>query len=272
MAVLITGAGSGIGRALAVLLLSKDARVPVIFLVGRREESLLETSSLCTSTSCKTVCIIADVASDDAPRIIAAAVTAAAIRLSSVIHCAGTLGPIAPLSRVSRRDFESVMSTNLTGPVFLTSALLPLMETGSRILHISSGAAQRAIEGWGPYCISKAALNMAYRMFAIELKEQGISVGSARPGVVETAMQEAIRKGDVEIFPDHNRFIDLHKSMETTGATTIPHPPPSTSLDTCENVAYFLAWLLSDKLSAEEFSSIEWDSRDTAHHPRWCII
>ena len=267
MAALITGGGSGIGRGLAVLLSNRG--VPVIYIVGRRGDALAETAALCKSS--KVICIVADVASHDAPGIIASSITSAA-SLRWVIHCAGTLGPIAPLSRVSRADFEAVMSTNVTGPVFLTSALIPFMESGSRILHISSGAAQRAIEGWGSYCVSKAALNMAYRMFAIELREQGISVGSARPGVVETNMQEEIRRGHVDVFPDRSRFIDLHKSMENAASTlpASPYPPPSNALDTCENVSYFLAWLLSDNLTPEEFSSAEWDSRDSAHHHRWC--
>ena len=277
MAALITGGGSGIGRALAILLASRGT--PVI-LVGRREFALLETSAACSAALSSSLVriVVADVASVDAPALIVAAVEGFSLRLSYVVHCAGQLGPIAPLSRVSRGDFEAVMATNVTGPVFLTAALLPLMASGARVLHISSGAAIKPIQGWGTYCISKAALNMAYRMLAVELKDANVAVGSVRPGVVETAMQEYIRSGDALVFPDHKRFIDLHKGMAVAVAdanavavSRLPQPPPTAGLDTCENVAFFLAWLLNGAdVSAQEFSASEWDSRDNVHHARWC--
>eukprot|EP00957_Ditylum_brightwellii_P005530 424079-Ditylum_brightwellii.AAC.1 len=91
------------------------------------------------------------------------------------------------------------MAVNMEGPLFLTQALLPKLKAatttigGARVLHISSGASQKPYRGWGPYCTSKAGLNMIYRVLREELQPHNIHVGSVRPGVVDTPMQDQAR-------------------------------------------------------------------------------
>jgi Dehydrogenases with different specificities (related to short-chain alcohol dehydrogenases) len=145
------------------------------------------------------------------------------------------------------------------GPLFLTKALLPRLipdnveeERGGRVLHISSGAAHYPYRGWGAYCTSKAAFHMLYRSLALELSPLGVSVGSARPGVVDTPMQDLIRQKSEQELPDVSRFRQLKDQ--------------GTLMDPSE-VAIFLDWLLNETNDVE-FSEKEWDVRE-ADRTRW---
>jgi NAD(P)-dependent dehydrogenase (short-subunit alcohol dehydrogenase family) len=85
------------------------------------------------------------------------------------------------------------IEVNLNGPFFLIRAALPeLRRRGGRVVNVSSGAAEKAIPGWSAYCAAKAALTHFTRILAAE--EPEIVAVSLRPGVVDTAMQEAIRE------------------------------------------------------------------------------
>ena len=103
---------------------------------------------------------------------------------------------------VDRESWGNVVATNLEAPLFLTQALIPNLKLSAaegdkpRVLNVSSGAAVNSYEGWGPYCITKAGLNMMYRCLSVELSHIGILVGSVRPGVVDTPMQDSVRAFD----------------------------------------------------------------------------
>lgn len=261
----ITGGGSGIGRALALHLSAQHTHVLII---GRRASALSETVSLAAPSGAPIYTLAADVASPDAPARILSAVTALPCTLRFLVHNAAILGPIAPLADVDPADLARVLAVNVTAPLALTRALLPALGAGSRVLHISSGAAQSPFTGWGAYCVSKSALFMAYRVLRDELAPRGIAVGSVRPGVVDTDMQTVIRGGDGAVFPSLARFAALKAAADAAPARAAGAPPPAAALDTPENCAVFLAWLLC-ATTAEEFSASEWDSRDAAHHARW---
>ena len=181
-----------------------------------------------------------------------------------LIHNAGLLGPIAPLSECDRSAWCQIVETNLSAPLFLTKALIPQLKRCSgddnsgakaRVLHVSSGAAHTPYVGWGPYCVTKAGLYMMYRCLSMELSPYGILVGSIRPGVVDTPMQTEIRgyAGDPQHFPSHKKFCTLHETGQ---------------LEQPENVAAYCHWLLSET-SDEEFCAEEWDIRNSADDERW---
>lgn len=160
-------------------------------------------------------------------------------------------------------------------PLFLTQALLPYMtRPGGRILHISSGAAHKAMQGMTTYCASKSALFFIYRALKMEfeqeaekLGEQQLFVGSVRPGVVESQIQQTMRTADPSGFTSAPYFKDMHANMKGGGSESAK-PPPKDALDTPENVARFLSWLLQS-VSNEEFAAEEWEIRDESHHSRW---
>ena len=174
---LITGAGTGIGRALSEFLIEAGLQV---IAVGRRPQPL---ESLRASHPDAGVAGSADVGTEAGRLALAEAVSGASLNL--LVHNAAVLEPAGPLAEMSLEAWREHQAINLEGPLFLTQALLPRLESGSRILHISSGAAHTAIQGWAAYCMSKAALHMGYQCWRNELQVRGVLVGSVRPGVVD---------------------------------------------------------------------------------------
>ncbi|KAL3796436.1 hypothetical protein HJC23_004233 [Cyclotella cryptica] len=263
--VVITGGSSGIGAALLRRLVRCEPTLNCLA-VGRRLEKL--------ELTCKQAFVGAEVKmSPDRLKIVAADISTSE-GISSVvsslppgapvkylIHNAGVLGPIAPLVDIDRESWRQVVATNLEAPLFLTQALMPNLKQcvadgeKARVLHVSSGAAMNSYEGWGPYCITKAGLNMMYRCLSTELYHRGILVGSVRPGVVDTPMQDIVRgyDGPIENFPSLRKFRELHDCGK---------------LESPDTVATYLHWLLSE-LSDEEFSSEEKDIRNSRGDSRW---
>ncbi len=236
---LVTGAGTGIGRALSLALADQGYRV---LGVGRRRDPLEETRA---ARPGRIEIATGDVGAEAGRRaMVAAAEAFAPIRF--LVHNAAVLGPVAPLAQMPLAEWRGHMAINLEGPLFLTRDLLPYMAKGGRVLHISSGAAHAPYRGWGAYCVSKAALNMLYRCLDLELRERRVRVGSARPGVVDTPMQGEVRASSIDAFPDLPRFHQL----KAEGALT---PPRET--------ARFLAWLLT-QVDEDAFAAREWDIRE----------
>jgi benzil reductase ((S)-benzoin forming) len=265
----VTGGGTGIGAAVVAELAASGARV---FAVGRR---LAPLQAVAAAAPDKLVTpVTADVTLPEGRAAVVAAVRDAGVPCRFLVHNAAQLGPMKPLMELTEAEWGATAAVNVEAPLFLTQALLPLLERGrARILHVSSGAAHGAVAHWGAYCTTKAALHMLYQVLKLEL--EGVCVvGSARPGVVDTDMHAVLRQSAP--FPAQQRFLDmkarreelLQEEGELGGGG--PHPPPAAALDSPRNVGAFLRWLLLDTADAE-FSAAEWDIRDPHHHPRWCV-
>lgn len=241
--VVVTGGGTGIGRALCEELARRGFHV---LAVGRRMEPL---QALASRFPDRIEPLAADVASPEGRKAVAAALGADA-ELRFLVHNAATLAPVGPLRDLCPEALRAHLAINLEGPLFLTQLLLPML-AGGRVLHVSSGAAHHAYAGWGPYCMSKAALHMLYQVWREELAGSAIRIGSARPGVVDTPMQALIRATPPERFPGVTRFEQLHREGQ---------------LRRPAEVAQFLAWLLLATDDAA-FEAAEWDIG--AHEAQW---
>ncbi len=242
--ILITGGGTGIGRALAARFADKGWRVTI---VGRRLNLLQEVAR---DYPDKISIISADVGSiQDRQKI----VSEAKGTLDLLVHNAAVLVPVGPILDQSPEDWKSHMATNVEGPLFLTQALLPNLVENSRVIHISSGAAHQGIPGWGMYCTSKAALFMLGQLLKDELAQRNIWFGSVRPGIVDTPMQAEIRALEPEDFP----MVEQFRQYKATGA-----------LVTSELVAQYLEWLLLE-VSGPQLGEREWDIRDAEWQSAW---
>ncbi len=242
--ILITGGGTGIGRALAERFAYKGWRVTI---VGRRLELLQEVAREYPD---KISFVSADVGKiQDRQKIVAEAKGT----LDLLVHNAAVLGPVGPILDQSPEDWKSHMATNVEGPLFLTQALLPNLVENSRVVNISSGAAHQGIPGWGMYCTSKAALFMLGQLLKDELAQRNIWFGSVRPGIVDTPMQAEIRALEPENFP----MVEQFRQYKATGA-----------LVTSELVAQYLEWLLLE-VSGPQLGEREWDIRDAEWQPAW---
>ncbi|KAH9255107.1 hypothetical protein BASA81_006866 [Batrachochytrium salamandrivorans] len=252
--------------------MSKSALVTGADAVGRRMEKLLETQAAAVDPK-QIELIQADITLEqDRNKILA---KLGAVKLEYLVHNAGVVGPLVPSDKLDLGEFQSVMRTNVEAPIFLTQLLLPALEFNSkksRILHVSSGCAHSASPSWLAYCVSKAAFLMAYRCLALDLEPKGILVGSFKPGIVDTEMQQEMRLASVGDFPKADFFKKLrqeqlnhHSGEEVAGK---PHAPSRDRLDIPDNVAHF-AWFLLHDTSDAEFPSHDWDIRDDKIGLRW---
>lgn len=240
---IVTGGGTGIGKAIALKLAETKHKVLII---GRRIEKLIETQEHFP----KDISYIqADIADSNDRQNIKDKIPS---NIEFLIQNAAVLGEVTHIKDISLKEWQRVMAVNVEAPLFLTQLLLPRMEN-TRILHISSGAAHHAIEGWGAYCTSKAALFMIYEMLKIELKKENIITGSVKPGIVDTEMQDLIREVDLGKMPHLQKFHDLFIENE---------------LEPVERVAKFLYWILTGTTD-KEYSKTEWDIRERSYLQRW---
>ncbi|WP_231501310.1 SDR family NAD(P)-dependent oxidoreductase [Hymenobacter swuensis] len=135
----------------------------------------------------------------------------------TLINNAGVLGDIGYIGELSNEHFEFVFDVNLIAPAMLMNTFLSTYASFTvprTILNISSGAAQRAVDGWAAYSASKAALDAISRTAQKEqdLRGTDVRIRSLSPGVLDTAMQEHIRSADTANFSEAEQFTDLKQS------------------------------------------------------------
>lgn len=140
-----------------------------------------------------------------------------------LINNAGIVEPVAPLERAAADALERNLVVNLVAPILLMRRFLVATERIAlmrRIINISSGAGRRPISGWTAYCASKAGLDMASRVVALEAETRRlpVEVVSLAPGVIDTGMQETVRGKSTDDFPDVARF----QGMKDEGVLQTP--------------------------------------------------
>jgi NAD(P)-dependent dehydrogenase (short-subunit alcohol dehydrogenase family) len=176
---IVTGAGSGIGRAIAVALAERGMDVLV---VGRRADALAATAALHSGIRP----YVADVSE---PTSAGGVVEAAAARFSRVdvlVNNAGGGAP-GPLARFDVAAARNMWATNVLGPSLLAHATLPyLLRSGGAIVNVSSSFGAKPAPGLSQYGATKAALEHLTRSWALELAEHGVRVNAVAPGPTES--------------------------------------------------------------------------------------
>ena len=193
---LVTGAGSGIGRAVAVALARNGWKVA---LAGRRlrqlEETAREAGDRCIPMQCDTT----DEASVDA---LFGRIAAEFGRLDLLFNNAGTASPPAPLDQTSPATWRSVIDTNLTGTFLCTRAAFALMRQqvprGGRIINNGSIAASTPRPGMIAYTASKHAVTGLTKATSLEGRPYGIACGQIDIGNTATEMASPIAKGTLQ--------------------------------------------------------------------------
>jgi benzil reductase ((S)-benzoin forming) len=130
---------------------------------------------------------------------------------SVLIHNAGVVEPIAPVGKLPTDAVATAVTVNLTAPVLLTNSFVAAVPAGAgtRIIYISSGAAQHVIKGWSVYSATKRGAVMFFDAVAAELP--GAYVANVNPGVMDTGMQAVVRDSS---FPDRDRYVGLYERGE----------------------------------------------------------
>ena len=183
---MVTGAGSGIGRAAAIRLAREGA---TLALIGRTSERLAETRQAIGDAGIEIY--PADVGDPQAVDAVVTAVLARFSRIDVVVNAAGINVPRRSLADGSVEDFEHVLNTNLRGAFLLSRAVLPAMRTqgGGTIIHVVSDSAMRGNDFAGvAYTASKFGVRGLAQAINAEERRHGIRVTAIYPGEVNTPL------------------------------------------------------------------------------------
>jgi len=223
---IVTGAGSGIGRATALRLAEEGARVVAADISATRLADLLtEHPDLDLVT----------VAGDIATRAgIDAVVDAAGERIDLLANVAGILDRFMTPADMEDEVWERVLAVNLTAPMRLTRAVLPSMIAAGKgaIVNVTSAAGLRATAGGAAYTASKHGLNGFTKSTAVFHRSQGIRCNAVAPGGVTTNLEAGFNS-------EHASSVLLPIMMASGGA----------DMATAEQIAACVVFLLSDDAS-----------------------
>ncbi len=181
----ITGAGSGVGRALALKLASQEWRVAI---VGRRAEALAETVGAHASRITPHVC---DVGNPAAVAEMGRRVLAEFGEVEVLVNAAGTNAPRRALEVLSLEDYHTMIATNLNGAYYCVQAFLPQMRArrSGTIINIVSDAGKQASPKAGPaYVMSKFGLAGLNQSINAEERAHGIRACAIFPGDIDTPL------------------------------------------------------------------------------------
>jgi NAD(P)-dependent dehydrogenase (short-subunit alcohol dehydrogenase family) len=240
---LVTGAGAGIGQAIAVALASAGH---LIVLAGRRVEALGETAECLPSPA---VILPMDAADPNSIDLALTRLGEQGIAVDILVNNAGLMGNSAVVGTGLTRELRRSLDSNLMGPALLCEALVPGMTTRGwgRVVNIASTAGQSAPPGQAPYSVSKAAVIALTKALAVDCAGRGVTVNAIAPGPVETARYRATKGPDA---------IRSRAQSIPTGQLSRP-----------EDVAQAVAFLVSDAAQQITGQTITIDGGEQAAGP-----
>lgn len=187
--VLITGAGRGLGRALALSLAYCGCRLG---LVSRTEKELRETAESIHAKKGSAVALPTDITDSAAVQKMVARAEGNLGSIDVLIHCAG-VGRYNSLEMLTLGDIDETIDTNLKGTIYVTQAVYQRMrqKAAGTIIHVLSTAAREAKPREAVYCASKWGVMGFSRALAMEARKYGIRVMAFCPGGMDTSFWEA---------------------------------------------------------------------------------
>jgi len=200
----ITGAGRGIGRAVAIELARNDFR---LCLAARTREQLEETRRLSALAPADSLIVLLDLAGDDSPEALIATAIDYFGRIDVLVNNAGWAPPRTALIKTSSSDQDRMLALNLRAPIALSRLVAPQMvkQGGGAIVNIASTAALSAPAGEAVYAATKAGLIAFTRASFAELREHKIKVSVVVPGLVDSDLIPSNKRLDrgLMLTPQH---------------------------------------------------------------------
>ena len=186
---LVTGASSGLGRAIAIDLAKNDFTVAI---TGRSQQRLAETAAMIEQFGGRVVSLQADVTDRKAVETLVDEIERELGAIDLLVNSAGVFRAIGEFSKLDPDDWWREVEINLRGPLLCSRAVLPGMiaRQKGRIINLASMAGTLALEMASAYCVSKAGLIRLSEILALETREHGISVFAVNPGTVRTPMSD----------------------------------------------------------------------------------
>lgn len=190
---LITGAGRGIGRSIAIRLAHEGAD---LVLAARSHDELTATAVECQKNGVRVDLVAMDMKLESEVRKLSTTAIQVKGFLDILVNNAGMYGPIGPSHEVSYRDWAEAHMVNLMGPFLLTQLVVPSMiaRRSGRIIFVGGGGATQPLPFFSAYASSKAAVVRLAETWALELERFNIRVNAISPGLVDTKMQDEVMK------------------------------------------------------------------------------
>lgn len=220
--IVITGAGTGMGRAAAIRLAKEGAHS---ILVGRRHAPLEEVAAEIVAQGGSASAIVCDIGSSDEVEAMVEQAASANGRIDGLFANAGVLGEFKPLAEVEIADFEGLVNTNLLGTFLSIKHSLPYLQGGAAAIN-ASWTVNSVMPGAGAYAATKGALIAMMHTLAMEQGARNVRVNSISPGIILTPMADEV------LDPAFSAKLAAHAPLGRNG--------------TPDDVAGTVAWLLSD--------------------------
>jgi NADP-dependent 3-hydroxy acid dehydrogenase YdfG len=219
---IVTGAGRGIGYAVATALAREDATV---VLAARTRQQLAATAAAIRESGGAALAIPTDVTQDAAVEAMVEQAMAELGRVDILVTAAG-VASFGPVAGTKPADWDGMLAVNLRAVMVTCRAVLPIMIRQRRgsIINVASVAAQRPIPGAAAYTATKAAVVGFSRVLAEELRAEGVRVGVLVPGAVDTPLWDTIPNS-----PDRSRM--LRAEDVARAAVLMASLPPGASLE-----------------------------------------
>lgn len=189
--ILVTGANTGIGREAALTYARYGAQV---LLLGRNTEQLQQVCDEINQHARQPAYwfpLDLEAATPESCRQLAEDIARVVPRLDGVLHNAGLLGEVVPMTEQSPAIWQQVMRVNIDGTFFLTQALIPLLlkSSSASLVFTSSSVGRQGRAGWGAYSVSKFATEGMMQVLAEEYDSRQLRVNCINPGGTRTRMR-----------------------------------------------------------------------------------
>lgn len=187
---IVTGGGTGIGRAIALAFGREGAKVAVL---GRRREVLEKVAEELAQSGSEAMAVVCDVGkSGEVPKAVQE-VEQAFGRVNVLVNNAGALS-VSTVENISEADWDRVIDTNLKGPFLMSRAILPAFERagGGAIVNIGSVLGLVAMKDRAAYCASKGGLVLLTKAMALDHAQQNVRVNCICPAIIETELVKGL--------------------------------------------------------------------------------
>lgn len=249
---IVTGAGRGIGEAIAKEFAAQGAR---LVLASRTQRDLERVADTCRALGADCEIGVADVSVQrDVEQLVDRALSRFG-RIDVLANVAGVYGPIGPLVDLDLSGWVEALNINLLGTLYACRAVLPSMiaRRSGKIVNLSGGGATAPLPRFSAYAVSKAAVVRLTETLAEEVKPHGITVNAIAPGAIDTSLQDAVLAAGERAGDLYERM----RAMRETGAGATP-------IDVPAKLALFLASEESRDLTGKLISAPHdgWQSWD----------
>ena len=235
---IITGGGRGLGRSIALAFGKEGAKVVV---AARTQEEIEHVAEELRSLRKDAIAIPTDVSGEDQVSQMVKKALEAYGTIDILVNNAGARGPIAPIHEIPLAEWEQTLRVNLTAAFLCTKAVIPVLikKKEGKIINVATTMTPRP--NLTPYMVAKAGLIHLTKQLSRELKDYNIQVNAIHPGVMDTQMQEEIRKAGVKAIGT-----DMFERLKEEG---ILHPPSEPA-----KLVLFLASRAADGITGEYLS------------------